>query len=136
MTTPRQGMLKLFATAGAFTLFYSPLAAFEFTFDWGPLELCTSGTPNVVPSPAFHLKDVPQGTGFIRFRLTDLDVPDYPHGGGLVAWDGQAEIAAGAFSYKSPCPPDGAHEYQWRATALQTRQGTELGRAVSSRTYP
>ena len=72
-------------------------------------------------NPAFKLKDVPEGTQFIRFKMVDLDVPNYDHGGGVVKYTGQSEIAAGAFKYKSPCPPNGAHTYEWRATAQNAK---------------
>ena len=114
----------------------SPAAAFELGFDWGPIPLCTTGIPNVVPNPIFRLSAVPEGTRFIRFALKDLDVPDYDHGGGTVRYDGQAEIAPGAFRYQSPCPPGQTHRYEWTATALAGPEGPALATATSARDYP
>jgi phosphatidylethanolamine-binding protein (PEBP) family uncharacterized protein len=109
--------------------------AFSLSFEWGDIPLCTSGDPNVVDSPEFRVSAVPDGTESIRFRLTDLDVPDFEHGGGTVLYAGEEAIASGAFRYKSPCPPSGSHTYEWTATALDTG-GTELAEARASKRYP
>ncbi|MGV6812341.1 MAG: hypothetical protein ACWA47_08855 [Brevirhabdus sp.] len=119
-------------------LAFAPLSAhaFSFSFDWSGLKSCTSGNPNKVTNPRFVLKDVPAGTKYIRFKLKDLDVPGYNHGGGVVAYDGQKTIARGAFKYKSPCPPGGKHTYQWTATAQTKRNGGKLATAKAKRKYP
>jgi phosphatidylethanolamine-binding protein (PEBP) family uncharacterized protein len=111
-------------------------SAFEIGFSWEGLKLCTSGNPGTVPSPAFTVKDVPEGTTFIRFKLVDRDVPEFNHGGGVVAYDGGDVIAAGQFKYKQPCPPDGAHRYEWTATAQTKKNGGKLGVAKAARPYP
>ncbi len=110
--------------------------AFEISFDWKGLKLCTSGNPNRVENPRFTLKDVPSGTRYIRFKLVDLDVPSYNHGGGVVPYTGQQVIEPGAFKYKSPCPPGGRHTYEWRATAQSRKNGGKIGVAKASRKYP
>lgn len=112
--------------------------AFSFTFEWGDIPLCTSGSPNTVPNPRFRLKNVPAGTEAITFTLIDLDMPVYNHGGGKVAYTGQEEIAPGAFTYRSPCPPRGTHTYEWSARAkkgngLFTRT---LATATALKRYP
>ncbi len=109
---------------------------FEIVFDWSGLKSCTSGSPNTVGSPQFLLKDVPPVTKFIRFRLVDRNVPQFNHGGGVVAWDGSKSIPRGAFKYKSPCPPSGQHVYEWTATAQSKKNGGKLGEAKASRPYP
>lgn len=114
----------------------TPAQAFEISFSWDGLKSCTSGNPNTVASPVFALKDVPEGTKFIRFKLTDRNVPGYNHGGGTVAWNGDQAMPAGAFKYKSPCPPDGAHTYEWTATAMSKKNGGKLGEAKAKRKYP
>lgn len=111
-------------------------SAFEIGFSWEGLKLCTSGNPGTVPSPAFTVKDVPEGTAFIRFKLVDRDVPEFNHGGGVVAYDGGDVIAAGQFKYKQPCPPDGAHRYEWTATAQTKKNGGKLGVAKAAQAYP
>lgn len=118
------------------TLTTLPASAFEMSFVWGPLKSCTNGNPNTVASPAFTLKGVPEGTKFIRFKLTDKNVPSYNHGGGTVAWEGAGSVPAGAFKYKSPCPPGGAHVYEWTATAQTKKNGGKLGEAKAKRKYP
>ncbi len=111
-------------------------SAFEIAFSWEGLKLCTSGNPGTVPSPAFTVKDVPDGTAFIRFKLVDRDVPGFNHGGGVVAYGGGDVIAAGQFKYKQPCPPDGVHRYEWTATAQSKKNGGKLAVAKAVRPYP
>ncbi len=129
-------MFKRLALTLALGLAATPALAFEISFNWKGLKSCTSGNPNTVANPVFTLKDVPQGTKFIRFKLTDRDVPDYNHGGGTVAWNGETTVPAGAFKYKSPCPPNGAHSYEWTATAMSKKNGGKLGEAKAKRQYP
>ncbi|WP_370400918.1 hypothetical protein [Sulfitobacter sp. JB4-11] len=128
--------MKFHFLIAAFVVSASPALAFDFSFDWSGLKSCTSGRPNVVANPAFKLTDVPQGTKYLRFKLTDRDVPSYNHGGGVVAYTGQKVIQRGAFQYKSPCPPSGRHTYEWTATAQTKKNGGALARAKSARKYP
>ncbi|MEZ5869127.1 hypothetical protein LX70_00776 [Defluviimonas denitrificans] len=128
--------MRHLAIISAFCLLALPAQAFDLSFEWGPLKLCTSGKPNTVASPAFRLKNVPDGTKFIRFKLVDRNVRSYNHGGGTVAWKGGAQVPAGAFKYKSPCPPNGAHSYEWTATAMSKNNGGKLGEAKARRNYP
>ena len=108
---------------------------FRFTFEWGDIPLCTSGNPNRVDNPSFSLSNVPQGTTEIHFRLQDLDVPSFNHGGGTVAYKNQDVIEPGAFQYESPCPPGGKHTYEWTATAVDG-YGGEVGKARARKEYP
>ncbi|MGA8261642.1 MAG: hypothetical protein WB783_15630 [Arenicellales bacterium] len=110
-------------------------SGFGLTFKWGDIPLCTSGNPNRVENPSFTLSNVPQGTAEIRFRLQDLNVPSFDHGGGTVAYTGQDVVKPGAFRYRSPCPPGGRHLYEWTATALDG-YGSELGKARARKEYP
>lgn len=110
------------------------VADFKMSFDWGNIPLCTSGKPNRVPSPAFKLSGVPAGTTTIQFKLVDLNVPSYNHGGKKLKVTASGTVPAGAFKYKSPCPPDGVHTYEWTATA---RAGSKVvGQATARRKYP
>ena len=112
-------------------------ADFSLSFSgWGNIPKCTSGQPNTVGNPAFTLKDVPAGTNQIEFRLKDLDLPGYNHGGGKVKLkvNGSVTIPAGTFKYKSPCPPSGRHTYEWTATAKNG--GKALGKASARKQYP
>ncbi|QBY01840.1 phospholipid-binding protein [Rhodophyticola sp. CCM32] len=110
------------------------LAEFRLSFDWGDIPLCTTGRPNTVGNPAFILTDVPAGTETIEFRLVDLDVPSYNHGGGRLRISGSGTVPEGLFTYRSPCPPGQTHTYEWRATA---RAGNQvLGEARAERRYP
>ena len=114
----------------------SPAMAFDIGFDWAGLKSCTNGKPPTVASPKFTLKDVPEGTKYIRFKLVDRNVTSFNHGGGVVKWDGKAQIPAGAFKYKAPCPPNGVHSYEWTATAQSKKSGGKLGQAKARRDYP
>lgn len=129
-------MFRVFAAVAAVLALATPVHAFEITFDWAGLKSCTSGSPNVVANPRFELIDVPEGTAYIRFKLVDRDAPDFDHGGGTVAWNGQARIEPGAFKYKSPCPPSGSHVYEWTATAQSKKNGGKIAAAKASRRYP
>lgn len=111
----------------------SPANAFGVSFSWGNIPSCTSGNPNTVPSPKFAISGAPKGTAKLRFALRDLNVP-YSHGGGTVAYSG-GSVPAGAFKYKSPCPPDGSHNYQWTITAMDAG-GKKLGTAKATKRYP
>lgn len=127
--------MRIVLLAAAFSGLSSPvLADFSITFTWGDIPLCTSGYPNRVPNPRFVVKDLPAGTTSIQFRLTDLDVPGYDHGGGKVKMGTDSVIEPGAFKYKSPCPPSGSHTYEWKATAKAG--GKTLGTATARRRYP
>lgn len=128
--------MRFFALCSLMSLCAVPAFSFDLSFEWGPLKTCTSGNPNTVPSPEFTLGDVPEGTLFIAFKMVDKDRPSVNHGGGTVAWNGETTIPAGAFKYKSPCPPDGAHTYEWTATAQTKKNGGKLGTAKASRDYP
>ncbi len=122
----------LFSTGAAYA------GEFTIAFDWDGLERCTSGRPNTVESPVFEVHGAPEGTKWIYFKLVDLDVPDYRHGGGWAAYTGDGPTEAGAFTYKSPCPPNGQHTYEWRAAAAESNDflGQILGVATAQRKYP
>jgi len=109
-------------------------ADFSLSFQWGGIARCTTGKPNKVGNPKFVLKGVPAGTTSIDFRLKDLNVPSYNHGGGKLKISGSGTVPSGAFTYKSPCPPDRVHTYEWTATA---RKGSKtLATAKARRKYP
>jgi len=111
---------------------------FAISFEWGDIPLCTSGNPNTVPNPKFILSNVPSGTKFISFALTDLDCTRYNHGGGTVEYSGNNVIEPGAFKYKSPCPPGGSHKYRWTAKAKESDGmfGGSIGIAKATKSYP
>lgn len=111
---------------------------FTLAFEWGDIPLCTSGNPNTVPNPTFTLTNVPEGTKFLSFTLTDLDVASYNHGGGTIEYTGENVIAPGAFKYKSPCPPGGSHEYEWTVKAKESDGffSGSIASASASVSYP
>lgn len=109
--------------------------AFSLGFQWGKLKLCNTGRPNRVKNPTFTLRSVPKGTATIQFKMKDLNVPGYNHGGGKVKYSGGSTIKPGAFKYKSPCPPGGKHTYEWTAIA-KDKKGKKLATARAKRQYP
>ena len=108
---------------------------FSFTFEWGKIPLCDTGSPNSVPNPIFTLQNVPAGTKKINMYLTDLDRPNYDHGGGSIEYKGQNVIQQGVFQYTGPCPPDGSHEYEWTAWVKDAKDDT-IGKAKAKKDYP
>lgn len=126
--------MKLLLAAAIIVATAVPTAAFEFTFDWGKIPMCTSGNPGRVDNPTFTLSGVPAGTAGIRFTLTDNDAPTFAHGGGVAPYSGN-KIGPGAFKYLSPCPPNGSHTYVWTATALDA-SGKKIDTARSRQKYP
>jgi len=111
------------------------LADMEMEFSWGDIPRCTSGRPNTVSNPEFVVSGVPNGTATVEFRLKDLNVPSYNHGGGKLRMSADGKVPSGLFKYKSPCPPNGSHTYQWKATARDA-SGKVLATAKAERTYP
>ena len=115
------------------------------SFDWGNIKRCTSGNPNTVSNPIFTLSSIPENAKWARFKLTDLKVPSYPHGGGWVELEGNTSINAagntvidrGKFMYKSPCPPDGRHRYRWEVYFTEVDYSTTIiDGASASKNYP
>ncbi|MBT05451.1 MAG: phospholipid-binding protein [Rhodospirillaceae bacterium] len=108
---------------------------FAFSFEWGDIPRCTTGSPTDVDNPIFTLSNLPAGTVEIDFKLRDLDAPSWFHGGGTIQYVGEDVIQPGAFRYKSPCPPSGKHRYRWKATA-KNADGDVLAEAKSIKHYP
>lgn len=115
-------------TAGMAAL-ASPAHAFGLSFDWGPTKKCFDSK-----SPPIKLTKVPNGTAKIRFRMVDLNAPNYQHGGGTVSFDGKTSLPYGAFRYTGPCPPS-THTYQISAEALDAK-GKVLAKAQARKRFP
>ncbi|MEE9453623.1 MAG: YbhB/YbcL family Raf kinase inhibitor-like protein [Paracoccaceae bacterium] len=125
---------------GAMILSFVGTAAFaggfSIQFTWDGLKSCTSGRPNTVGNPAFTLAGVPEGTKWLYFKLTDIDVPNYRHGGGWIGYTGDT-MPADVFTYKSPCPPNGVHTYEWKVTASASKDlANPLGVTAMRLDYP
>ena len=115
--------------------FVGSARAMDLSFEWGDTPSCSTGNPKKIANPVFGLSDVPKETTSLKFKLVDLDVPNYNHGGGTVEFTGQSEISAGSFKYRGPCPPNGVHEYQWTVTALDGEKNA-LATATAERDFP
>jgi len=90
-------------------------------FAWAGTRAC-SKTP-----PAFKIANIPQGTKSLSFRLVDLNLTSFNHGGGEVTYKGSGNIPAGSFSggYQGPCPPTGqVHTYEWTIDALDSNKSS------------
>jgi len=78
------------------------------------------------------------GTTKLKFAMTDLNVPSFPHGGGTIAYSGQTPVARGAFSagFTGPSPPPGqVHTYQFSIKALGSN-GAVLATTTTRRKFP
>lgn len=122
--------LVTLAFAGLLSLAATEAFAFSITADWTGTAKCFDAQ-----SPPFRLSAVPSGTTQLRFVMTDLDAPNFNHGGGTVAFSGQRALSKGAFSYRGPCPPSGSHRYRWTAEAVDAT-GQSLGRASHTSRFP
>ena len=114
------------AAAAAFGFSASGASAFSATFIW-----CSG-------SPRFELNDLPAGTVAVQFAMTDLNVPGFHHGGGKIAYNGQAEVPCGAFSagFTGPSPPAGqVHTYEFTVKALGPA-GAVLATTTTRRKFP
>ena len=133
-------MFKSMVTFAVFTLLPVSLSAEEFKieFTWDGLRSCTSGNPNRVPNPIFKVSGLPKGAVGIDFRMIDKNVPSYNHGGGWIEISSDGKVPAKSFWYESPCPPNGAHKYEWTAKAKTQKgwSGKTLATARASRMYP
>jgi hypothetical protein len=100
----------------------------DFSFEWGDIPRCTNGNPNTVSNPIFTFPSIPDNAQWATFKLKDVQVPMYNHGGGRVELEGNTTIDengntiidTGKFSYKSPCPPSGRHGYRWQVIFTDT----------------
>jgi hypothetical protein len=89
-------------------------------------------------SPEIQLSNVPKGTVEIDFKMLDLWVPSFNHGGGKVKYTNQKSIPCGAFTptYTGPSPPPPkVHDYELTATA-KDKDGKVLGTAKFVRKFP
>jgi phosphatidylethanolamine-binding protein (PEBP) family uncharacterized protein len=111
--------ILLFASFTVAVSYSTAASAFSVKAEWGSGSGCSS------VAPAFSFSKVPAGTAKLAFKMVDLNLPSYPHGGGEVAFSGktsfgQGEAFGGAFSsYRGPCPPPTeTHRYEWTVQAL------------------
>ena len=94
------------------------LVALGVDFTWHGTQACSS-----VP-PAFEIANIPEGTATLEFRMTDLDVPSFNHGGGSVKYTGSGSIPAGSFSY------------EFVVSAVNAAGDTVLGRGSATKSFP
>ena len=109
---------------------------FSISFEWGDIKKCTTGRPNKVLNPIFTLNNVPEGTKFLKFKMKDKNAPSFNHGGGKIEYFGESVIEPGAFTYKSPCGPNGKHTYEWTVTAQTEKNSGKLAVAKAKKKQP
>jgi phosphatidylethanolamine-binding protein (PEBP) family uncharacterized protein len=120
---------KMLGLCTALLLSIEGASALGLTFEWGPTQKCFDPK-----SPPIELSGVPQATARLRFRLVDLDAPDYPHGGDTISYAGKASLPYGAFRYKGPCPPT-PHTYRLSVEALDAG-GKVIAKAAAKKRFP
>ena len=121
--------MKLVLASAILVASATAASAMSMSFDWGPTKKCFDSK-----SPPITLSAVPEGTKKLRFRMTDLNAPNYSHGGGTVTYDGKNKLAYGAFRYKGPCPPQ-PHTYQFTVDALDAK-GKKIASAKARKRFP
>ena len=120
---------RFFAVAISALSFFgiaSSASAFSASFQW-----CSG-------SPAFKLSSVPKGTAKIQFSMTDLNKPEYRHGGGTVPYKGQSSVPCGAFNsgFNGPSPPpQQIHTYEFDIVAVGA-SGETLAKTTAKRKFP
>lgn len=129
-TAARLSAIVAVAALAGSGLGHAQAPPFSVDFTWQGTASCFDPK-----SPPFSLSGVPIGTKRLRFAMKDLDAPGYPHGGGTIAFAGQAEVSRGAFSYQGPCPPSGQHTYQWTVEA-QDEAGQTLATVITAKKFP
>lgn len=107
----------------------TPAFSMSMSFKWGPTKDCFDSK-----SPPITVKNVPDGTKKLRFKMIDLNAISYPHGGGTVKWKGNGKLPYGAFRYKGPCPPS-PHTYEISVKALGSGNKV-LATAKARRKFP
>ena len=100
--------------AGCATTRVAPNAVdLQVEFAWASEDRCSDVSPEI------RVSGVPSATKHLRVIMTDLDKPDFFHGGGTVDYQGSNVIPKGALkSYTGPCPPSGQHSYSIRVDAV------------------
>jgi phosphatidylethanolamine-binding protein (PEBP) family uncharacterized protein len=124
--------ILLFASFAVAVSFSTAATAFSVKAEWGSGSGCSS------VAPAFSFSKVPAGTAKLAFRMVDLNLTSFQHGGGETAFTGktnfgQGEAFGGGFlsSYLGPCPPPTeTHRYEWTVQALDAA-GKVLGTTKS-----
>jgi phosphatidylethanolamine-binding protein (PEBP) family uncharacterized protein len=88
-------------------------------------------------SPEIRVSGFPAETARFEIRLKDRNVPSWNHGGGTVANDGSGVIQPGALKsgYNGPCPPSGAHTYEFTVKALDAA-GNEIAEGKKKVRFP
>lgn len=104
-------------------------AHLDVGFHFSPSNRCSSINPPITVSGA------PAKTTKYAVHMTDLDKPDYNHGGGTVVASGNTIPSGALKGYKGPCPPAGPHRYEISVKALDAT-GAVVGYGKSSQRFP
>ena len=101
-------------------------APLDVSFAWAAIDRCTPRSPEI------RVDGLPAAATVLDVRMTDLNVPTFPHGGGEVPRPADGVIPAGALrGYAGPCPPGAPHPYQITVEAVDAANRIiATGRAV------
>ena len=129
--------MKIGAAALIFLLFIgcskdnSDLPQISVDFTWLRDQVCFDER-----SPETSLKNVPDSTELLKFKMVDMD-NRYNHGGGSVTYDGSDRIPVGALkNYRGPCPMMNMNpRYELRVKAID-KNGKVIAFGKKYKTYP
>jgi phosphatidylethanolamine-binding protein (PEBP) family uncharacterized protein len=127
-------LLTAFCVVGLYFEFLSSASnsqksSLSLHFSWAGISACAS------TSPAFELDNVPADTRQLSFKMTDLNMPSFDHGGSTVTYTGNV-VDRGAVTYTGPCPPRGEqHNYRWTVQALDVA-GNVLATGTADALFP
>ncbi len=115
-------MFRSVLLATALVLTAAPAMAFEIDWEWGEVAACSPNDPaKPEPTPKISLKDVPEGTVRMRFKLVNINAPEQDHGSANFDYSGETEFEAGAYETKRPCFVV-RNQYQWQALAFDANK--------------
>ncbi len=105
-------------------------APLQVSFAWSAADGCTPRSPQI------NVAGLPHAATRLAVAMTDLNVPNFPHGGGEVAAAAGGVIAPGALrSYTGPCPPGRSHQYRIDVEAVDA-QNRVIALGSATRSFP
>ena len=110
---------------------YSDLPQISVDFVWLSDQACFDER-----SPEITLKNVPNNTEVLKFKMIDID-NRYNHGGGKVTYEGSGRIPVGALkNYEGPCPMMSMNpRYELRVKAIDDN-GKVIAYGKNFKIYP
>ena len=123
-----KSLLRALSSVVVVVMSMPALAAGEFRieFEWDKdMKTCSASE-----SPEIKLFDVPEGTTELKVKMKDKQSA-YRHGGGVVPYNGEGAIVAGALSsWEGPCPPS-PHTYEFIVDAIASGKKSRYGEVLT-----